>query len=105
MIEIKVLGNKWKVFLLEEDAYVSQHGDADAAHTSCDSKSIYFNEGELKKEVVLHELGHAFFAETCTISASLNGEQTEEVFCELLGMHGIKMVNLSKKLYKALLDE
>jgi hypothetical protein len=105
MLEIPVLGNKWKVSLHEEDRYVRRHGDDTAGITIPTTNEIHFNEEEFSREVVIHELCHAFFAETCTGSANLNAGQTEEVFCDMIGKHGDRILRLSRKVYKELKDQ
>lgn len=105
MIEIKILGNKWKVHVLEGDEYVRVHGDSDAAHTSPVIREICFNEDELSRSDVTHELVHACYAETCVSSANLTPDQVEEVMCEMFAIHGNKLLTLSRRLYKELKDE
>jgi hypothetical protein len=105
MVEVSILGNRWKVYLQDEDEYVDLWGDNDAAHTLPATKEIYFNEEELCRQVVTHELAHAYYAETCVSSASLNPDQVEEVMCELFGTNGNKMLKLSRQLFKDLKAE
>lgn len=102
MIEIEILGSRWKVYIQEEELYVRDWGDADAAHTLPGSREIWFNEEELTRETVTHELAHAYYAETCVESASLTPIQVEEVLCEMFGKHGNKLLTISRKLYKEL---
>lgn len=104
MFEILVLGTKWKVFLHDEDKYVRRHGDDSAGITIPALNEIHFNEEEFTREVMVHELCHAFFAETCTGSAGLDSRQTEEVFCDMIGKHGDKVLRMARKLYKELKD-
>lgn len=102
MLEIEILGQKWTIYLVEEEKYIKKWSDADAAHTIPSMSEIYFNDEELSRIVVVHELCHAFFAEMCTGSAGLDADQTEEVFCDMIGKHGDKILRLARKLYKEL---
>jgi len=47
-------------------------------------------------ETLVHELVHAFYAETCTNSADLDDEQVEEVFCELFSHNDAEILRLAK---------
>lgn len=105
MIEIRVLGSKWKVHLLDEDAYVRIWGDDSVAQAHPETKELYFNEEELTRYAVTHELVHACFTETCVSSANLTATQVEEVMCEMFALHGDKLMRLSRELYKDLKAE
>lgn len=102
MLKLKIFDSEWKIYLFSEEKYVTEWSDADAAHTIPSTHEIYFNEEELDRETVIHELTHAFYAELCTSSASLTGDQVEEVMCDLVGKHGDKILRLGRKLFKEL---
>lgn len=102
MIDIKILGQKWKVFLFDEDRYIRRLGDDSSGLTNTTTKEIYFNQEELHRDVVIHELTHALKAETCTESANLTADQVEEMFCDLVAKHGDYIIRLGRKLFKEL---
>lgn len=104
-VELDVLGQKWKIFLLEEDKYIHDHGDSNAAHTNVYDREVYFNDEELSLVNVKHETFHMFRAALCTHSASLTVDQEEEVSAELFAQHGDYMNRLARKLFKELLYE
>ncbi len=103
-VELKILGQPWTVFLLEEEAFIKRCGDRDAAITYGKSREIVFNEAELSRNTVWHELFHGFLSEMCITSAGLSADQFEEVAAELFGEHGDKIIRLGRKLYKELRD-
>ena len=105
MFEILVFGNKWKVFFVEEEKYIKIWGDTDAAHTLPTKKEIHFNSDELTREVVRHELFHAFVSESSVDNSSLDGDQMEEVAATLFGKHADKIIRLSRRVYKELKKE
>lgn len=105
MFEVDIFETKWTVYLLSEEKYIADWSDSDAAHTIPSTHEIYFNEGELSRDTVVHELVHAFYAELCTSSASLTGDQVEEVMADLFGKHGDKILRLGRKLFKELKNE
>jgi hypothetical protein len=104
-IEILVLGQKWQIYLVDEDDYIRRFGDTDAAHANPSEQTIYFNEGELSRDTVVHELCHAFYSELCVGSASVTPEQVEEIFCDMFGKHGDRILRLGRRLYKEFRDE
>jgi hypothetical protein len=105
VIEIHILGQKWRAYIEDDDTYSRRWGESDGAHTIPADKEMYFNEAELSRVVVTHELVHAYYSETCVSSANLTVDQIEEVMAEMFGVHGNKLLTLSRKLYKELRDE
>lgn len=102
MIEINILEAKWKVYIMDEEQYITEHSDADAAHTIPALNEIVFNESELNLIVVKHELWHAWRASLCTTSADLTADQEEEISAELFSHHGDKINRMARTLYKEL---
>jgi hypothetical protein len=102
MFEILIFGNKWKVFLAEEEKYIKIWGDTDAAHTLPSKKEIHFNDGELTQGIVRHELFHAFVSESSVDNSGLDGDQMEELAATLFEKHGDRITRLARKVYKEL---
>lgn len=100
LYKIEILGQKWKVFLHEEEYYVKVYGDNDSGHTTESIKEIHINNSELNLETIVHELVHAFYASLCIRSAHVDVEQQEEILCEMFALHGSKILKLGKDLYK-----
>jgi len=81
--KIQIQGQVWKCFLLEDDEMEKKFGGGIAG--LCDHKryQIFFAEGELDLETVIHELCHAYYSHMCVNSAGLSNDQMEEIFCEM----------------------
>lgn len=102
MLNIIIKGGLWEVSLLKDITYNKFYPKESAAITVRGSKKIIFNKEHYNKEVVIHELLHAFTAECCIHDADLTGHQTEEVIASLLE-HSLKdIMVLANRLYKGL---
>ena len=105
MLHILIMGAKWKAFFVEEEKYIRTWGDDTEAHTLPSKKELYFNNAEITRKTIIHELCHAHYEEMCVGSASLTKNQQEEVFCELFSEHGDKILRLARRLYKEFKEE
>lgn len=105
MIQINILESIWNISILDEEKYILDHSDTDAAHTIPSLNEVVFNEAELNLIVVKHELWHAWRASLCTTSANLTADQEEEISAELFSHHGDKINRMARKLYRILKDE
>ena len=101
-IPFKIYGDTWKAYLFSHDKFMSMHGDDCEAITIIEDKKIVFNDEDLSRHVVVHELVHAYFSYQYIDSSNLSVLQTEEIFAELFGHKGEEILALSKKLHKEL---
>lgn len=100
---IKVLEIKWKVSLLDADAFHRRFKEHAQGFALTDTKEIVLlDDDDLTLGVVIHELVHAYFDGVCTSSACLDLDQQEEVFAELFETHGITLIRQARRLYKEL---
>lgn len=83
-IEVEIKGVLYEFILQNPQTYKRNHGSDSDAVTYIREKKVYFRTDEFTPQVVKHELGHVFFAESHTGSSDLKPDQVEEVFCEIL---------------------
>lgn len=96
---VEILGNNWKIKVLKASTMQRKHGSKISAVTLPETSVIEFCETNINIPLIRHELFHAYYAETSTNSASLTGEQTEEVAAELIAKYGEELVNKANEIY------
>jgi len=99
---VEILGNNWKIKVLKASTMQRKHGSKVRAVTLPDTSTIEFCDTDLNIPLIRHELFHAYFAETSTVSASLTAEQTEEVAAELVAKYGEELVVKAQEIYNEL---
>lgn len=99
---VRVLGHRWEVRFCTKK-YFKKHRTCpfDAAVADADSRRIYVLQGHGRRDVIIHELVHAYFHEMGANSAELTCEQLEEVFCEMAARHGEKISKQSRVIHIA----
>lgn len=99
---LEIKGLTWKLSVQRDEEYIKHHGGDSEGITVGSQRHIYIKESALYLEVVLHELGHAYFQSCLTYTANLNEEDIEEVFCEIIANHGSQMVTDARRYTKYL---
>lgn len=61
-----------------------------------DTSSIFFLKGRVTHTTAIHEIVHAYFAETLTHSADLTADQTEEILCDIMAFNWCRIVLLAR---------
>lgn len=100
-MKVLIGGDKWEVSVLDEEDFERRFG-LHAGLTLPSTRCIVFNEDEINKETVVHELCHAYFAASCTEAANLSAHQVEEVLCEIFAKHGSKILKQATFILKEL---
>lgn len=80
--QMKILGED----ICDDPAGLCTPGDA----------TIYFLKGSVSHTIAIHELMHAYLAETLTHSAKLTTDQTEEVMCDIAAFNWCRIVLLAR---------
>ena len=101
-ISFTICEEPWKIFLLEDEEFEKKFKEALCGITLNDLRQIYICESELNFATVCHELTHAYYFYTCVQPASIDADQMEEIFCEILAIHGQKIIDISKRLLSKL---
>lgn len=101
--KIKILGHSWTVFYCTPRYFKQQHPEMDDALAVSvkEDKYIYLQNGHLKRETVIHELTHAYLWMLCVTSCDLDTDAITEVFCDLLAMHGEKILKQADEVLAA----
>lgn len=102
MIKFKVMDRIWKVRVLSGDDFMSKFDSEDAGVTLPITRELFLHEDELSLELVVHELAHIYYDSCCTKSATLDSDQFEEVFCDIVAVYGEVIWRMARKLYKEL---
>lgn len=97
---VSVRGLKWGIELHSPESYetIDGAGTSDAM-TDEEPRLIYFRVDKLNRIVIRHEIFHAFVASMHLNSASLTGEQMEEVCAEFLSTSVDEYLKVSDKLW------
>lgn len=101
-MKISILGRTWKITAIEPEAFIRRFEDELAGITLLPTREIVINADELNLSTVIHEITHAYIGSLCVSSASLTEDQYEELFCELMSLHGANLIALSKTLLSSL---
>lgn len=99
---VDILGRPWKITSLSQEAFIKRFKDEYAGITVPLTREVIINQEDCTLGTVVHEMTHAYIASLCTHSANLTGDQQEEVYCELMALHGTSILSVSKKIYKLL---
>lgn len=103
-MKIQIGEDTWKVFLLDGDMFKKKFKEDLSGFADLKHKQIFLNHEELDMETIIHELVHAHYYYTCVNAASLDLDQTEEVFCELFAIKGAAILKQAKHIYNELKD-
>jgi len=103
--KFQIQGKEWTAeFLTEEEFAIrclkSPCYRGAAAITLTGSRRICFDLSEITRDVVRHEVWHAYNNQLFINSAELSIDQYEEVCADLFGEMGPEMLDLSSTLYR-----
>jgi hypothetical protein len=96
----KVLGKGWRLQVITPQQYEARFDKQSVGITLSTKKEIYLPADHVTLEVILHEIAHAFFDEVCAHAADLEGEQMEEIACDLIAKHATEMLKIASRIYK-----
>lgn len=96
-------GDDWKAYLVPHDEVEEFLGPNTLAEVQWDKKEIYFDDSELTKEIVKHELIHMSIGYQYVHDSGLNFHQSEELFCNIFAFEGDILLSLSSEIYNSLI--
>ena len=102
MIKFNIHGIPWRIEVLEDDEYVKRFEQLDAGVTLPGLRRIYISESELDLETIRHEIAHAFYHMAGVQSANIQPHDIEEIFADIIAIHGPNILKLSRNLFKEL---
>jgi len=98
-IKFKVMGKRWKLFLLTKKQYRKKIDEHSIAECHGDKHRIYLSPFGMDIKTLRHELVHAHLYELCLESASgLTKDAMEEIFAELMAHRGPELLRLANRL-------
>lgn len=103
IFKLQIKGLDWTVHGMTNQQYTRSHGKDSAAITYLQDREMFFNLSHFNTEFVRHELGHAYVASSGTTSSSLTTDQIEELMCEIIGEHGLEIVQQADRIVNFLL--
>lgn len=90
--KLSILGHTWTVHFMPEGQFRKKYGTDCLGVTETGEKEIYLRIKQLKREIVIHELAHAYLEELCTTPSPLEVEQLEEIYCDMVGKYGDRLI-------------
>lgn len=104
LTNVVVRGMVTKVYLQSPKNYYKHAPKNSVAYIDWESRTIYFQTGDISKETIRHELTHAFIKASFTEQIpNLSLEQIEEVFCEVVSHFGPTIISMANKMHKEML--
>ncbi len=102
-IKIRIKDIEWQVELLSDLDYEDKHGKDSQGITNKDTKVVNLKKASFSVELIRHELVHVYLSSCCIDSCpTINAEDYEEVFAEIIAYHGEDICKYAKKLYNSL---
>jgi len=102
-MKVLIKGIKFKVKLLTKEKYMDKYGNKQLAHVEPDSRVIIFRNDHVKKNIVIHEITHAFIASLGLGSCNeLTLDDFEEIICEMMEDHLMDINRVSNEVMKFL---
>tara|TARA_R110000803_G_scaffold187128_7_gene249511 strand:- start:1209 stop:1547 length:339 start_codon:yes stop_codon:yes gene_type:complete len=94
---------EWVFKLLTKSQYEALHGADSSGITISTTSEVHYLKDDLSRQVVGHELFHAYCA-TCGVHSTnnLSGSDMEEIGADICGFHLEDMVAKKRAIYKAL---
>jgi len=85
---VLIKGIEYKVKLLSKTQYIKLMKDTSLAHLNREDRTLMFRKDHIKKNIVIHEVVHAFINPLHLGSCNeLTLEDFEEIICEMLEDH------------------
>jgi hypothetical protein len=107
MIRLKfgILGKRWTLKLLTQKAYEKRHGADSVVITYSYKRTIDVQPTGVRKEIIVHELVHAYLGEMCTKSTTdLTGDDVEEICADLFAKRGRELLDLADIIFEQLVN-
>jgi predicted metallopeptidase len=104
-MKIFILGQPWKVKVINGELFNKTYGSELAGVTDLTAREIVIHASDFNVEVIVHELVHAYYAGMCVGSASLRAHQVEECFCDLFAKYHKEILYNAHEIIKALEDK
>jgi len=101
--KLKIKSIPWLFVLMGEKEYILEHGKDSNGITIKHKQEVHINSKAFTKNLIAHELWHAYIASCCLSSTEdLGQDNMEEVGAELVEFHLDEMVSNRNKIYRGL---
>lgn len=98
---LKIDKDLWVIRIFPEEEYVFCIDSSSEAETDVNQKSISFVQERITRDVIEHEVTHAYFDKLCLRSCNeFDLRQMEEIIAEFIPKYGRDIIKTSKKLQK-----
>lgn len=102
-LEFIIEKEAWEVRVFPQEEYNTFIGIDSEAQVDINMKQMAFCQERITTEVLEHEMTHIYFDKCCLRSVNdFTVEQVEEIIAEFVPKYCRKIINLSKKLRKAI---
>lgn len=103
---IFIKGIKFKVVLLNKHEYQKKHTPSNYAHFDKESRELVFREDYIKKNIIIHEVTHAFIGSLHLGSChDISIEDFEEIICEMMEDHILDINRISNEILRFLKEQ
>ena len=103
---VLIKGIKYRIILLDKAKYIKLIKDTSLAHLNREDRTLVFRKDHIKKNIVIHEVVHAFINSLHLGSCNdLSMEDFEEIICEMMEDHLLDINKISKEVLSFLKEE
>ena len=103
---VLIKGIKYKVKVLNKEKYIKLHKNDSLAHVNREEREILFRNDHIKKNIVIHEVVHAFINSIHLGSCNeITLEDFEEIICEMMEDHLMDINKVSNEILKFLKEQ
>jgi len=97
-MKVFIMGKRWKITVYNDKTYNKKIGEGSAGISILEDRKIYIKRSHLNKDTVAHELVHGYCHELSYVELSLDDDQVEEFWCELIAKHSEKINKDARKI-------
>lgn len=95
---VTIKGIQYKVKLFSKVEFIKKHSDESLAMHLC-NRELHFREDHIQKNIVIHEVTHAFINTLCLGSCNnISLDDFEEIICELMEDHLMDINKVSNQI-------
>ena len=103
---VLIKGIKYRIILLDKAKYIKLIKDTSLAHLNREDRTLVFRKDHIKKNIVIHEVVHAFINSLHLGSCNdLSMEDFEEIICEMMEDHLLDINKISNEVLSFLKEE
>jgi hypothetical protein len=101
-MNISILGYPWTVEVLYDSEFKHKYGDDIEATMIPSELKIVLMKSKISHLHIAHELSHAFKYYCSVEGLEFGVEESDEFWCDFIGLHGESITNVTKEILKEL---